>query len=192
MRPEYTPEFISRFESRVDRSGDCHIWIGVRHRQGYGEISCGGKMLRAHRVAWEIANGQIPPEMCVCHACDNPSCVRTDHLWLGTQRENMRDAAKKGRVAAQRHPERIPRGDNHYSKQHPERVASGDRNGARTRPDRVPRGELNGSSRLTADQVREIRRLGATTSQRAIAQAFGVHFSTISGIISGKRWRHLL
>jgi hypothetical protein len=52
-----------------------------------------------HRLAWEEANGQpVPPGMNVCHSCDNPSCCNPDHLWVGTQRENVQDAVRKGRL----------------------------------------------------------------------------------------------
>jgi hypothetical protein len=53
----------------------------------------------AHRLAWELTNGPIPDDACVCHHCDNPRCVRPDHLFLGTQRENLRDMRNKGRGA---------------------------------------------------------------------------------------------
>jgi hypothetical protein len=54
--------------------------------------------MRAHRYSWQIAFGEIPSGLCVLHRCDNPSCVRHDHLFLGTQAENMRDRIRKGRT----------------------------------------------------------------------------------------------
>lgn len=57
----------------------------------------------AHRFSWELANGPIPAGLVVCHACDNPGCVRPDHLWLGTQRANMVDAGRKNHLGAAKH-----------------------------------------------------------------------------------------
>lgn len=58
---------------------------------GYGYINMGGKNTRAHRVAYEFHKGPIPAGMFVCHTCDMPACVNPDHLYLGTQFDNMRD-----------------------------------------------------------------------------------------------------
>jgi hypothetical protein len=101
-----TGTISERFESKVDRSpgqgpdGDCHLWTACRHRQGYGKIAAGGrggKVLKAHRVAWELAFGAIPDGLCVLHKCDSPPCCRVDHLFLGTQLENIADRDAKGR-----------------------------------------------------------------------------------------------
>ena len=81
----------------------CWLWIGAFNQYGYGVIYMGtgrGHVPnRAHRISWEIHRGPIPYGLCVLHRCDNPSCVRPDHLFLGTQSENVRDAVVKGRNA---------------------------------------------------------------------------------------------
>jgi hypothetical protein len=84
-------------------AGDgCWLWTGKKHQHGYGLLRAGRQndsYLRAHRVAWEIINGPIPPGLCVLHRCDVPACVRPDHLFLGTQTDNNRDKHAKGRTA---------------------------------------------------------------------------------------------
>jgi hypothetical protein len=76
----------------------CDEWPGARTgRSGYGEICAKGKIRYAHRAAWEEANGPIPPGMFVLHRCDNPPCREPRHLFIGTQRDNMRDMVAKGR-----------------------------------------------------------------------------------------------
>jgi hypothetical protein len=76
----------------------CVEWAGYRTRCGYGQLRFQGRLGYAHRVAWIRANGPIPAGMQVCHRCDNPSCVRLDHLFLGTAQENAQDMARKGRT----------------------------------------------------------------------------------------------
>ncbi len=147
--PQYTPKQVAYFEARVDRSGGidaCHKWTLAPNPHGYGRASVGGVRMYAHRLAWEIANGPIPPGLEVCHNCpdgDNPTCCNVAHLWLGTQAENVADMITKGRAAPpeQHRPKNPAHGDDHWSRKSPERVARGERNGARTHPERYPRGD---------------------------------------------------
>lgn len=76
---------------------DCVEWTACRDSDGYGLVRVDGKTRKAHRRAWEIVKGPIPPGMLVCHRCDNPPCFNVEHLFLGTQKENMADMDKKGR-----------------------------------------------------------------------------------------------
>jgi hypothetical protein len=88
------------FWEYVDRSGDCWLWTGYRVPTGYGQAWHAGRLVRAHRLAWELTYGPIPPGLCVCHACDVPACCNPAHLFIGPQSANLRDMARKGRRRA--------------------------------------------------------------------------------------------
>lgn len=82
----------------VPESG-CWLWLGGWDKEGYGRISKEGVQTKAHRAFYEIHVGQIPAGMLVCHRCDTPSCVNPNHLFLGTNRDNVLDKVKKGRYS---------------------------------------------------------------------------------------------
>lgn len=89
---------VERFWSKVEKLTSCWMWRAAIARDGYGKFQIGrSKTCRAHRVAWELTNGPIPNGKQVLHRCDNPLCVRPDHLFLGTAADNMRDKTEKGR-----------------------------------------------------------------------------------------------
>lgn len=98
-------QFASRFWARVDRSNTCvgcWEWEGGRNSRGYGTVWFNGAVVQAHRAAWELTNGPIPADdtyhgVCVCHSCDNPKCCNPQHLFLGSNADNMKDMARKGR-----------------------------------------------------------------------------------------------
>ncbi len=90
---------MNKYMDRVEMlpfSG-CWIWMGKLSEKGYGIISTKGVDKRAHRVFWEIENGPIPVGKYACHHCDTPACVRPDHIFIGSQKENLADCRRKGR-----------------------------------------------------------------------------------------------
>lgn len=97
------------FWERVQKTDGCWLWTGAQRKpQGkggwgaYGHF-CPKRGVRyfAHRFSWELHFGPIPSGRMVCHECDNPTCVRPDHLFIGTQKDNMEDAKRKKRVRNQ-------------------------------------------------------------------------------------------
>lgn len=157
------------FWSRVEIvDGGCWLWRGSTLR-GYGTFSSRGRSLYAHRFSYELARGPIPAGMCVCHRCDNPPCANPEHLFLGTHSDNAADKFAKGRV---------PKGDQHWSRRIIDRRAVGER---------------NGMVKLTDDRVREIRSSAASGEmQRSIARRLGVSEASVSLILSGKTWKHVV
>ena len=139
----------------------CIDWTAYRKPDGYGSFSIKTKPFRAHRVAFEWANGEIPEGLCVCHRCDRPSCVNPDHLFLGTSKENAEDMTIKGRRARGekngqcKTSEDTVRLIKRFLERHPPKVG---RNG----------GQLNFISRW-----------------------LGVARSTVSHISTGEKWRHV-
>jgi hypothetical protein len=166
MPSQCTPRDIERFWSYVDTSDAdaCWEWRRGRSRAGYGAFYVGKTHHYAHRLSWELAFGEIPPGLSVCHHCDNPACVNPAHLFVGTQTDNMRDAASKGRT----------RGT--FQK--------------RTSL-REPKAHLI-NAKVTAEQVRAIRsRYSEGETQVAIAAIYGVTQANVSEIVRRKTWKHV-
>lgn len=86
-----------RFFYKVEKTDSCWNWIGGKYSNGYGCMFVGRKLTGAHRVSWMVHNGAIPSGMQILHRCDNPPCVNPDHLFLGSQLENIRDMLGKNR-----------------------------------------------------------------------------------------------
>lgn len=93
-----SPEFLKRFWSKVNKTKSCWEWIACVNEAGYGMIGTTGKKIdRAHRVSYRIHFGEIPERMFVCHKCDNPRCVNPEHLFIGTNQDNVNDMILKKR-----------------------------------------------------------------------------------------------
>lgn len=166
---KYGPRSV-RFWARVEKSDGCWGWIGSRHKFGYGYLRTGGITELAHRVSYELNVGTIPSGMSVLHSCDNPPCVNPAHLHLGTQTDNMRECKERGR--------------NSYGTEHSARLKS--------KPWTPARGESNGLSKLTEDDVLEVRSLHRDgVSNVALARQFRVTQPTICQVVNRKSWRHV-
>lgn len=159
-----SPGDEERFWSKVDKTpgqgphGKCWTWTGGTNSGGYGQFFLAGAMRQAHRVAWTIANGPIPPDHDVLHHCDNPPCCNPDCLFDGTHDDNMADKVRKGRQSR----------------------LMGERNGARLHRERMPRGERNGNARLAdVDRPLILAAVAAGETKSAIARRFGVSRTTI-------------
>lgn len=164
---------VQRFWSRVRISDGCWEWQGHTTGRGYGSLRIDKHPVKTHRLSWFIHFGQ-PGDKLVCHTCDNPRCVRPDHLFLGTHPDNMGDMARKGRAAR------------------------GESNGASRHPERMPKGERHGNSKLTEDDVRYIRRTYTPVgpgqrnpSLRYLADMFGLSVVHVRHIAIGKSWAHV-
>lgn len=136
----------------------CWLWTGSIFWDGYGQFNYreDGKWVkaRAHRMSYRIHNGWFDARLSVLHRCDVPCCVNPDHLFLGTQADNMRDKVAKGRVGDVGKP-----GERH------------------------PGAKLNNS---------DIYRIRDDQRKRSdIAKSYGVNWSTIDAIKSGRRWGHI-
>ena len=84
-------------KSVLDPETGCINWVGPFHYKGYGVLHKENKSYKVHRVSFEVNKGPVPDGMLVCHSCDNRKCVNPDHLWIGTDYDNVRDMMVKGR-----------------------------------------------------------------------------------------------
>lgn len=87
------------FKNFIKKSkSECWPWIGCKNKKGYGVFRMFARGIQAHRASWWIHKGEkVPDHLLACHTCDNPSCVNPDHIFIGTNKDNMRDMVEKGR-----------------------------------------------------------------------------------------------
>lgn len=166
-----------RFWKKVEKGPGCWIWKGKRGRDKNGNPTYGlfreddGTYTVAHRKAVELSTGQaIPDHLKGLHRCDNPPCVRPDHIFPGTQADNIRDMLEKGRHGAK--------------KRTPEQLAQL----AEARK-RIPKGEAHHFAKLdmaTAQRIRELRATGMKYED--IAAKVGVGKSTVGRVVNQDAW----
>ena len=155
-----------RFDEKTiwEPNTGCLLWTGAANKLGYGSFSMGieRKRIGAHRAAWIIANGEPAPGQSVLHKCDTPSCVNTEHLYIGSASDNSRDMMSRGRGVFQKSPWKLARGSQHWA------------------------------SKLTESQVAGIVvALNGGASQSSVARSLGVTQSAVNHIVRGRTWRHM-
>lgn len=156
-----TPGLEHRFWSKVQKGDGCWEWTGRPTKAGYADIRVGGRKVLVHRLSYLLHNGTLDPDLDVLHRCDNRLCVRPDHLFVGTQADNVRDMLNKGRHNWQPNSGKRPFGEHHWC------------------------------AKLTEQQVREIRQTGNALTQSGLALQFGVTRATIGKILRGNIWREV-
>jgi hypothetical protein len=182
MRRYYpTPEV--RFWAQVQKTDGCWLWTGATVK-GYGAFFANGKSIRAHRYSYQLHHGPIPSGKMVLHHCDTPACVRPDHIYAGTNLDNVRDAMQRGRT---------PTGDRNGSRLHPEKRQRGDGHWARRAAEMPTKGEGNGNAKLNRTDIEEIRRLYASGkySQSQLGRKFGITQTSVGRIVNRLNWKHV-
>lgn len=171
----FTKRTPALFWAKVDKrsENECWPWLAGCLRDGRGILTIRDRNHTAPRVSWVLHNGPIPDDMHVCHSCDNPSCVNPAHLWLGTPKDNLMDASRKGRCSMQRNPSA-----SFFASQAGKVVRA--------------RGSKHHQAKLHEDEVRLIRNLrDGGMPQKALAEMFGVSRGVIGSIVRREAWRHI-
>ena len=149
----------------------CWEYQGAKLQSGYGKLGrrINGKPITyvAHRYVYELMVGKIPDGMFLCHHCDNKICCNPEHMFVGTQKDNMHDAYKKGRMPKNPHQHKNWRYGDHNNK-----------------------GENNGNSKLSKDDVKYIKHLyfAERRNQSELARYFNVGRTQIARVVNNLAW----
>lgn len=209
VRTMADPDLYARLMQKGAKKEDgCIEWTSCKLPNGYGAIQYKRKKLSANRAMWKSIHGELPPDIYVCHKCDNKACINPEHLFPGTAADNNKDRANKGRSFR-------PGGElNPMSKFSEEKIkeilglctpgvpmrdlaarfgcsVASIRTWAKSRGQEIGRsGERNGRHILDSEKVKEIKkRLLAGESQMSISRLFGVSGHSIWRIANGKGWK---
>ena len=176
--PQLSSKNITNFKKYIDVRGadECWPWKISKNKDGYGKFIIhfpgtlgspdSARTFFSSRIAFYVYYGRDPYPLLVLHTCDNPACCNPRHLFLGTDLDNKRDMASKGREAR------------------------GLRSGVHTHPERFPKGESHYAAKLTKKDVDEIRSAySCGYSQYEIAERFEVTRSNISRIVNNETWK---
>ena len=190
MRHNTVADIKSKLDKCVPTNGPletpCLVWPFGKNGSWYGSVCVGGKVWCAHRLAWVVRFGEPESGLRCCHKCDNRACCNTEHMFLGTDADNVKDMLGKGRHV-------VSTGDRNGSRKYPERLPHGDDHWTRTNPEMIRRGEESHWAKLTEDAVfcilTKYHRGG--TSHRKLAAEYGVSHFLVGQIIRGKSWKHV-
>lgn len=177
---KYGAKIVASFYAKVAIAEGCWDWTAARRTDGdprydYGVICVGSivdnwRIMRAHRLSYELHTGPIPKGMVICHRCDRPCCVNPAHLFAGTPADNTRDMFAKGRHRAEK----------------------GDQASAHRRPECLPRGEDHFRAKMKVADVIKIRELSNSgISRPEIASMYSVSTECIRSIVTRHTWKHV-
>jgi hypothetical protein len=155
---------MTRFWNKIQKTNECWEWKGRLSKTGYGLFDIHNFPYAAHRFSYELNVGPIPKGLFVLHKCNNRKCVKPEHLYAGTQKDNMRDCINAGRfVRPTAHWEDLKA---------------------------TQFGEGSPVAKLKVEEVKQIRnqrRLGISYSE--IGRQFGIHHTTVRDIVIKKIWK---
>lgn len=188
-------KLIDNFYSKIvkDKSS-CHVWTGYLNKAGYGRLHINGKLIMAHRLAILLAGEKIPDGYFVCHHCDNSACCNLEHLFIGTNADNMRNMAEKNRSrrsGGKYNPMYGLYGDKHpaFGNKHTDETKKKISLSKLGKPNLKVAGENAVNSKLNKGQVLYIR--NSVKTGVGLAKQFNVGTSIISAIRNGKAWKHI-
>jgi hypothetical protein len=94
---DLTKKQLKNFNDKIDKGYRCWIWTAYKTEKGYGQFNLNGESILSHRISYKIHNGSPKGNM-VLHKCDNPNCVNPNHLYLGDNSKNIKDAHESGLI----------------------------------------------------------------------------------------------